>query len=196
MKTYKTTSVDNLQLIARQVQECISLAPGSNFFIQDTDYFKKHCPALCDYLKSINLFDRWSRTGIVKLEANSVLSLHSDGRCRWALNLPVQNCSESYTIWYDAELITDEIKPVVVDGVITEATYVKYREDTAVEIDRVCADQPLWVNVQTPHSAINKSDNPRILITLRFYPELDDILINSTCATKKSNPYKNNLYLR
>ena len=177
MKTYKPATVDDLQLIVREILECLDAeSEGSNFFIQDTDRFRAHCPALCDYLRSIDLYTRWSFTGIAKLDARGVLPLHSDGRCRWALNLPIQNCEQSYTIWYNAEVKEDVVKPVVIDGVATAATYVKYQEETAVEIDRVCSNQPLWVNVHTPHSAVNLGDQTRILLSLRFSPELDDIL--------------------
>ena len=176
MKTYKSTTVDNLQLISRQVLECLdNLSEGNSFFIQDTKHFRTSCPAIGEYLESIGLCQRWSFTGIAKLEAQGTLPLHSDGKCRWALNLPILNCEQSYTIWYDAELKEDVVKPVVIDGVVTSASYVKYREETAVEIDRVCSNQPLWVNVQTPHSAINYSDKPRIILSLRFSPELDDV---------------------
>jgi hypothetical protein len=177
LKTYKPAVIDNLPSIADQILGCLSTLPeGSSFFIQDTDYIKSHCPALGDYLDSIDLYQRWCYTGIAKLDACGVLPLHSDGKCRWALNLPILNCQQSYTIWYDAKPKEDITKPVVIDGVATTASYVKYKEETAVEIDRVCSDQALWVNVHTPHSAINYSDKPRIILSLRFSPELDDIL--------------------
>jgi hypothetical protein len=175
LKTYKPADVGNYKLIASEVLSCLSDLPdGNKFFIRDTDYFKQNCPALCSYLKSINLYDRWNRTGISKLDAGGRLPLHSDGRCRCALNVPILNCGDSYTIWYSAE-VADSIKPVMINGAPTDATYIAYQEECAIEIDRVCSDQPLWVNVQTPHTGINYSDKTRMVLTLRFDPELDDI---------------------
>ena len=162
--------------IASEVLSCIQTGTGNKFFITDTDQIKAQCPKLCSYLRDIDLFDRWDTTGISKLDPHSDLMLHSDGRCRWALNLPILNCDQSYTIWYDAER-KGNVSNVIVEGQETAATYVRYRADTAREIDRVCSDVPVWVNVHTPHAAINLSKHTRMLLSLRFTPELDDLFV-------------------
>jgi hypothetical protein len=149
------------------------------FSAADTSQLKKDCPALNKFLESKQLFSRWVGTGMSFLKDSS-LSIHSDSLIKnriYALNIPIINCDNSYTIWYR---LKDNIIPRLdfyKSGKESVLSY-QYKDSDTEEICRLEINQPTVVNVKQPHRGISFSGKPRILISLRFREELTEEEVN------------------
>ena len=90
-----------------------------------------------------------------------------------ALNIPVLNCDETYTVFYDAKFPDEHKMPTVGDTIYARHSEV-VEEDTAVEIDRCPSNRANWINVYQPHAPLSTHNLPRIMFSIRFKPELFD----------------------
>ncbi len=171
---YKTLNISNLDQIKEELNNVIQ-KDLNGFNAGDTAEIKERCPSLTNYLQKINLLDRWKDTGVVVLNNNS-LNIHSDSldpQRIYALNIPICNCENSYTIWYK---VKDGVKPVI-DGYGSPKKMIysfQYTPEGVEEIDRMESSNPAFVNVKVPHSGISFSDSIRCLISLRFRPNLTE----------------------
>jgi hypothetical protein len=125
------------------------------------------------YLEFVGIF--WLRPGADKLP------IHIDdpsGAYSFALNIPVQNCHESWTVWYDAEIDYDAPIPEA-------ATAAKYDpggrviRGTAREIDRVNSGFSSWVNISVPHRGITLGQESRLNASLRFNPAIKPLIFSN-----------------
>lgn len=178
---YKTLNISNLDQIKEELNNVIQ-KDSVGFISGNADLIKERCPSLTNYLKKINLLDRWKNTGIVLLN-NGSLPIHSDSldpQRIYALNIPVCNCENSYTIWYK---VKDGVKPVI-DGYGSPKKMIysfQYTPEDVEEIDRMESSNPAFVNVKIPHSGISFSESVRCLISLRFRPNLtEEEILNLT----------------
>lgn len=171
---YKTLDISNLDQIKKELDNVVE-KNILGFRAGDTNLIKESCPSLTDYLQKINLLDRWKDTGVVVLN-NSSLKVHSDSINSsrvYALNIPICNCENSYTIWYK---VKDGVKPIIDKyGEPKKMVYsFQYPLEGVEEIDRMESSNPAFVNVKVPHSGISFSDSPRCLISLRFTPNITE----------------------
>ena len=108
---------------------------GRQFYPVDHELFKKTCPDLMSLITKWGLQDRLSEVAIIWLNKGAKFGIHRDfpsWRARnLALNIPIINCDNSYTVWYDVELAKEKLgwKPETCPekGV---ARYTKYLLDT------------------------------------------------------------------
>ena len=131
------------------------------------------------------------------IPGNSKMNIHVDGngelsRQGWfgeAINIPVHNCQDSYTAWFDAEpyFLSEQEATVLLGpdhltkyGLDTHNSRLKsfqkglaFKEDTAKEIARVKLDTALWYNISVPHQGINLNSDARIMLSLRFNKKID-----------------------
>lgn len=92
-----------------------------------------------------------------------------------ALNIPVQGCSGSYTVWYDAEIdFGAKIPDYATDGIYDPGG--RTIKGQAKEIDRIDSGIPSWVNIAVPHKGIYISGQERINASLRFTSEIYEII--------------------
>ena len=77
-----------------------------------------------------------------------------------ALNIPIINCENSRTIFYECEK-TDKI---LYKERITETAPIK----KCHEIDSYVLDKPILLNTQILHAVFNYGNTPRLSISLRF----------------------------
>ena len=171
---YKTLDISNLDQIKKELSNVIN-KDLFGFNPSDTNLIKARCPSLTEYLQKVNLLDRWKDTGVVVLN-NSSLSIHSDSlnpKRIYALNIPICNCENSYTIWYK---VKDGVKPIIDKyGEPKKMVYsFQYPPEGVEEIDRMESSNPAFVNVKVPHSGISFSNSVRCLISLRFTPNITE----------------------
>lgn len=92
-----------------------------------------------------------------------------------ALNIPVQGCTGSYTVWYNAEIdFNAKIPDYATDGIYDPGG--RTIKGTAKEIARIDSGIPSWVNIAVPHRGMYISGQERINASLRFTSEIYDIL--------------------
>jgi hypothetical protein len=171
---YKTLDISNLDQIKKELNNAIQ-KNTFGFSAVDTNTIKESCPSLTEYLQKINLLDRWKDTGMVVLN-NTSLSIHSDSldpQRIYALNIPVSNCKNSYTIWYKAN---KGVIPIINKyGEPKKMVYsFQYKSEDVEEIDRMESSNPAFVNVKVPHSGISFNNSVRCLISLRFVPNVTE----------------------
>lgn len=180
---YKKANIDiedhkiEIYNLLQEVIPDLSKALNPQFILVDHKIFENNCANIYEKLKHWGISDRLGEIGMIFQKGN-INPIHRDfsnwRRRNIALNLPVLNCEKSYTVWYDAEVI----KPMPCrDG---ETVYAKHsllvNEATAVEIDRCDSTIPHWINVYVPHTARVEHDKYRISLSIRFHPELFDII--------------------
>ena len=127
------------------------------------------CPALKQELLRLKLLDSCFFVGFVSVHASKEFPPHVD-TLDVGLNIPLYNCDDTYTVWYNAKIL-DQPFPDYVIG--TEAVRVARIVDKrhAVEIGRVEANRPLWLNTNVAHRPETHHDKLRIAASVRFNPE-------------------------
>lgn len=190
MLLYKKFEIDQEILSAirsevlHHINPCLIIVDKdkTQFVPCDTEKLKALCPSLCSYLKSRNLLDRWARTGFVKLPPHGNLFPHIDNpyipNRKWTINIPIKNCEESYTVFYTAtQKVMDKKRNNNIHGNLVQK--IDFSPDEITEIDRVKTDSPYYCNVSVIHGARNITDEERLLLSLRFEPDIEDIVLTS-----------------
>ena len=159
---------------------------GRQFYPVDHELFKKTCPDLMSLITKWGLQDRLSEVAIIWLNKGAKFGIHRDfpsWRARnLALNIPIINCNNSYTVWYDVELAKEKDAELQsLDTTYGDNNYIKHTqavkdESKAVEIARIESNRCWWVNVFQPHAPVVNHDNFRALLSVRFWPEIFDVL--------------------
>lgn len=179
---FKPVSVDNLEAI--QVELITILYKEIPNFDNDRPTFhvtlreniEFFAPLYTKFIESFGILDRWTHSAIITTNADYKFPIHVDNlgweeRC-YGLNLPLINCEESFTVFYDAI-----IDPRPMYGKENDAATARLiRKGTiATEIDRFPASQPAWVNTSIPHNPITLHNKPRAVISARFFPEVHEL---------------------
>ena len=174
---FKPIDIPNLSTIQSEFQsilsELISMEVQYKYFHIDRARIESKVPSYVEFLKSIGLLDRWIYSALVVTTNDAEFPIHVDAtdwtsRC-FALNLPIQNCDDSYTVWYDAK-----INPNPIPGDETSNRSLARICYDATEICRMPATTPAWVNISVPHRPVTEHNKLRAVISARFDPELHD----------------------
>ena len=91
-------------------------------------------------------------------------------RCCFGLNIPILNCEDSWTVWYDAET---DLSPEFNEYDVRKSAR-RCLSENAVELCRMPASTPAWVNISIPHRPVTTHNKLRAVISARFMPELHD----------------------
>ena len=93
-----------------------------------------------------------------------------------AINIPLINCENSKTLFYDIQLK---------DGKQEDDIYVYYDDfymcggldhSLITEVDSFTLDKPAILRVNVPHGVLNPTDKLREVATFRFYEDTDHLL--------------------
>ena len=179
---YKPVIIENLQQIQK---ECIDIYNkhysesfgeyGFTFTYIDLEILRDEAPSYITYLKELGLYDKWVKSIFVGTKGDrrwDDSQIHVDSEDwetrSYALNIPVINCEDSYTVWYD---VTEY------DFQHQDALYKAargYDLATSTEIGRMPASKTALINVAVAHRPVTNNPNTRLLISTRFYPEIHD----------------------
>jgi hypothetical protein len=152
----------------------------THFIPVSHDDLRKNCPNIIKLIQSWDLEDRMAEDALILVKPNKKYAIHRDF-ARWkarniALNFPVANCEDSYTAFYEAEILPKE----TMSGTLGENVYVSHalavNNETAREIGRCDSTIPHWINVYVPHAPVVNHDRVRIALSIRFQPELFDYI--------------------
>lgn len=155
---------------------------GFMFCYVSLDIIREECPNYIAYLKEIELYDKWCLTVFIGVKSEKRLTDspihidHDDWKVRsYALNIPIINCEDSYTVWYDCKERNYDYAPMDAErNPKVNKSALAFRPETSTEIGRLNVNNPAWINVSIPHRAENNNPNLRFLASARFYPELHD----------------------
>lgn len=179
-------------------KECIELfwkTLGNDIPEDSGFYFVKYSineiPTIQKLLSYYKLNNNWCNIGFSVINNGCKFGgIHYDfinGAEKYlALNIPLMNCEGSYNVWYTGE-VGDKIKTsrynavadtIVFDGkesvddVESETTY--WTTGDTTELDRVECTTPMLVHVGRPHRPEVTHNKLRVLLTIRFRPELTE----------------------
>jgi hypothetical protein len=167
-----------------------NLPDATGFYIvdQNTIDYPTSLNALKDYY---NLSDRWCSVNFSVINNGAEFGgIHYDfvmGAEKYiALNIPLINCQGSYNVWYSGEpgdktqisTYNNNTKVIVyanednAQAVDTTDTY--WVTGHVEELERVECVKPMLVHIGRPHQPEVTHNNLRVLLSLRFRPELTD----------------------
>jgi hypothetical protein len=105
---------------------------------------------------------------------NNIQGIHVDGyltnrqgSSSWALNIPVLNCTQGEMVWYQGDYT---YTPAVNKSNIGYLHL--HWKDGPHRLDSRVIDVPTIVQVDIPHNVINHSDKRRLMLSVRFAPDL------------------------
>lgn len=148
------------------------------FFYIEREQIEDAVPSYRAMLSRLNLLDRWTYSAVVATQGEKKFPIHVDSldwenRC-YGLNLPILNCEDSYTVWYDA--IMSDLTPSSSSSDDPRASTRFYDTKTAKEVCRMPATTSAWVNNSIPHCPVTNHTNFRAIISARFGPEVHDLI--------------------
>jgi hypothetical protein len=193
---YTKIHVPNLEQIQKEFVNLFWKTLGDNipndtgFFI--VDYSADEVPALKSLLQHYDLADKWCSVGFSVMNNGCKFGgIHYDFVERHnkylALNIPLLNCDGSYNVWYTGQpgnktkvvQYNDSASVIVFAGkesandVDTPSTH--WVQGNITELDRVECTTPMLIHVGRPHQPEVTHDKLRVLLTIRFRPELTDV---------------------
>ena len=140
------------------------------------------CPITKQQLSKLGLAEIYAAVTFTIYNPNldRTFPIHIDypnqARLSLALTIPLLNCENSYTAWYDAPILNHEalddsyvMHPLVATTVVCD-------ESQAVEIGRVTSTVPHWINVGKLHKGVSENKKTRVLCTLRFTPRIFEMI--------------------
>jgi len=140
-----------------------------SFVHLDSNYVSKCLPALMQYFADMGLGET-ERIAYVSTPPYSVNTVHMDqGPEVLALNFPLTDCSQSYTIFLKNNgrleaFYVDEI----INNVAGKRKFMKFVTDNPVELGRYTLNGPVLLNVKMPHGVVNEGSTLRAGISFRF----------------------------
>jgi len=170
----------DLEQLRQAVMPDLDQFNDTHFIPVSHDDLRTNCPNIIHLIQSWDLEDRMAENALILVKPNKHYAIHRDFPL-WkarniALNLPVANCEDSYTGFYEAEVLPRE----TMNGKLGENIYVNHalavKDDTAKEIGRCDSWIPHWINVYVPHAPIVNHGLVRIALSIRFRPELFDYI--------------------
>lgn len=180
---YKPINVPNLKVIQEEIILFLyKVRPNFDFSNPDFIHIARkeiepYTPMYAKFIDSLGILDKWDYSAFITLNNNLKFPIHVDSlnwdlRC-YGLNLPIINCENTYTVFYDAEIESEPFKerndPIRSSRVIKKNSEFK-------EIGRWDSNKPAWINISVPHAPVSLHSKPRALISARFLPELHDLL--------------------
>lgn len=176
---YKPVSVDNLEAIQVELLPILyNVIPDFDnafptFKFISRNEIEKSAPLYSKFIESFGILDKWERSVIVTTNFDHKFPIHVDHldwKARaYGLNIPLINCDDTYTVFYDAEI---NMMPVNNKAHPENFARIIKKNSIATEIGRFPSSQPAWVNNSIPHTPVSKHNKPRALISARFEPEV------------------------
>lgn len=183
---YKPIQIENLEEIQKELLTVLykkipnfdTAAPL--FHYTSREEVEPYAPLYTNYIKSLGLLDKWIGSPIITTNYHYKFPIHIDNydwvEMSYGLNIPIINCEDTYTVWYDAE-IQDERPDLAKTDPKNVSRLIKPNTPTR-ELARWHMKDPAWINVSIPHAPVSNHNKPRALLSARFSPEIHDIMYN------------------
>lgn len=171
IRTYKKIQINNLDLIVHKckliIQENpIPVSTTAYFpYVNSTDKFRE-IDELRIEMEKIGLYNFWFCSTIIV--SYDDLPIHKDtGDFIYSLNIPIQNTSGTYTVFYYTNNPAIRVK---IDGEgANDLDYYEFNDKSVKIIDKIEMIEPAIINTQVPHNVIHNTENfPRITLCLRL----------------------------
>jgi len=159
-------------LILFELTKKLSLVPYTSTYmeISHIPWVEQYCPTLCKELQRLKLRDLLKVVAFVSVVIDKHYPAHVDVKAEVALNIPLINGDNTYTVWYDGQAYLRESDDYLI-GVQCARNALTGDADSLVEIGRCEANVPRWINVNVLHRPETQHDQFRVAASLRFGPE-------------------------
>jgi hypothetical protein len=127
------------------------------------------CPVLEQELLRLKLLDKFFFVAFVSVDTSKEFPPHVDDRVV-GLNIPLLNCDDTYTVWYDAKILDQPFPDYVIGSEYVSRARITDKKH-AVEIGRTEANRPLWIRTNVTHRPETHHDKFRLAASVRFHPE-------------------------
>jgi hypothetical protein len=132
------------------------------------------------FLEECTLFIAWTKEQELKVKfvAGIKVNAHNkqvetktphidvmpDGTGNIALNFPIENCDNTYTLMY--ELVKGE---KIINSLPDGTLYSKFSDNSEFkEVSKFYLNNPTFFNTSVPHKVINNTDANRLSLSIRF----------------------------
>jgi hypothetical protein len=163
MKLYEKVYIPNLKDLQKIILESCPNKTKSDFYLlRNVNCLEiPEFQSMLSYLNILNYMNTTS-ISIAVLEPYVNMPIHTDtGSHNFSLNIPIQNCDNTWTVWYETEQV-----PIYID----KPSHYQYSADLCKEIGRIEMSNPYIINTDIPHAAYNPNNSTRILLAVRLRP--------------------------
>jgi hypothetical protein len=144
--------------------------PGFLISRETEEFHNKTCPIVMSMLKQLKIQNFFQYFCFVTNVKDQETHVHVDNVVDFGLNIPVLNCHDTYTVWYDSEPIGKNVSSGY--QLNFEVDVLSCHQSNMKEIGRCNSTVPHWINVNVPHQPMVMHDQLRINASLRFDNEL------------------------
>ena len=175
MLLYQHVDISTWPMIRVRFQHLMPDVVGQKSYTLTPDELDWTGQMLCSPLRRVTGRDYRIKSAIIFAQApGNVQELHVDGftasrqgASNWALNLPIAEVGEM--LWYSGEYQLNETS----NGQGLKYLGMDWQEEPRV-CESVTVDRPTIVRIDVPHRVINHSENRRLMLSARFYPDIYD----------------------
>jgi len=149
-----------------------NLVPYTSTFVEinDKELMQTTCTTLMQEFQRLGIYNNFFVISFISVENNREFPPHVDVGVDIALNIPLINCEDTYTVWYDGKLKDQGLPTYAIGSPIAEISRVADPR-TVVEIGRCDSSIPHWINVNMLHRPETHHDQFRVAASVRFDPE-------------------------
>tara|TARA_Y100001963_G_scaffold158605_1_gene258840 strand:+ start:1487 stop:2200 length:714 start_codon:yes stop_codon:yes gene_type:complete len=136
---------------------------------------KKIDPIFFEYIED-KFKDKISVTRLFVTPPNHFTQIHFDDWYKWALNIPICGCDNTYNAWYKIKENINPIRYGSRDSVgkkyasNNSGAFIYNTEDIDTVLEKVILDKPMLFDTTTPHNVISgglAKDELRVVLSVR-----------------------------
>lgn len=127
------------------------------------EFHNSTCPIVMSMLTRLKIRDLFQYFCFITEVNDQPSDVHVDSFFDFGLNIPVLNCHDSATVWYDSEPTEKNLSVLN-----SESDALSCQTEDMKEIGRCDANVPHWINVNVPHRPLVMHDQFRVNASLRF----------------------------
>ena len=149
-----------------------NLVPYTSTFVEinDKELMQTTCTTLMQEFQRLGIYNNFFVISFISVENNREFPPHVDVGVDIALNIPLINCEDTYTVWYDGKLKDQGLPTYAIGSPIAEISRVADPR-TVTEVGRCDSSIPHWINVNMLHRPETHHDQFRVAASVRFDPE-------------------------
>jgi hypothetical protein len=172
---YKFIDLPNLKEIQERILRNLpqDLKTRTLYITLPTNVFET-CVPLVHAVETIKPWSEIDNIGLVVVMPNGKIPIHTDiGKIidtKYSLNIPIYNCERPYTAFYRSLI---EVQGDVYVQQPHGDSLIRYDESVMQEIARMHLYKSAIFNTQVPHGITNPTDEPRIVVSIRFLTPFD-----------------------
>lgn len=174
------------QTMTNSLVEIESITTSKIYYFKE-DKIKKYCPEFVKHLNLINIGNLLCGVGIIIVYPGTKFPIHVDHEeditQQVGLNVPVQNCNNSFTVWYQNVNKTKYPDKEISGNMYTDQIC-QFDGDNPIEVARCELTKPVWINTGLPHTAESQNPGLRISASFRFHKEILELLKNENFISR------------